>query len=238
MAVSTSFNDPSGVTGGGFGGYVEQVRNPDAFEVDASAGSTSVTLTWVAQPNALFYRVYCGLTETGMRLMMDNLLDLTATVGGLVEGNQYFFQVVAVDGTRKSTASLVFPEITSSAPPPVVLDLHYDLGNCPYAFDAILTDWVAGSTATANFTAGTPGVYQFNFETLVIFPGGAAPSTTMVIIVNVDSGLAPTTLSIYYNEADPYNPFGAVLITTLSPSSTATLTGTADSGGSVTWVVA
>lgn len=103
----SNISDPSGITGPFFGGFVEQVINPVAFPVTISIAAGTATLSWPAQTGALFYRVWCGLSQTNMRIVANNLLTNSYSLSGLSPNVQYFFQVTAVLAPQSSTASKV-----------------------------------------------------------------------------------------------------------------------------------
>ena len=110
----SNVSDPSGITGPFFGGFVEQVINPIAFPVKINIVNGTATLSWPAQSGAIFYRVFCGLSQSNMRLVANNLQSPGFSISGLTIAKQYFFQVTAVLGPQSSTASSVGAEATIS----------------------------------------------------------------------------------------------------------------------------
>lgn len=99
--------DPSGETLGYGGAFPEQVANPVEFPLSAILGSTSISLTWAAQPNTIYYRVWCGLTPDSMRIVADRVTTTGYAITGLTSGLPYFVQVSAVKEVESSQYSAV-----------------------------------------------------------------------------------------------------------------------------------
>lgn len=225
--MSTSFSDPTGITGPYFGGYVEQVINPEGFPVSITFNDDgTIDLAWDPQTSARFYRVYCGASQINMRLLQDNLLTEAYTLSGLDVGVQYYLQVVAVDTSRASTASQQYAVIPVEAPQ---VAYHYAVTGCPTVFDNINIPWAVGETYTAAFTDGEPAVPQA-IRSYVNFTDTPQNNTSTTLVVTVDGAIAPVALPVYYYP-------GQLFITNVVANNQKTIVFSADTEGAVTWTV-
>lgn len=100
----------------------------DVFGVQSASNDSQVTLSWQAasDDSAIdYYRIYFGLTPSDLSQVVDTLDDKTTWyIPNLVNGNEYFFAVAAVDDTGQessNTSSIVsgipFTEIPLFVPP-------------------------------------------------------------------------------------------------------------------------
>lgn len=188
----STVTDETGITNSFLGGFVEQVINPEAFEMVLAPVSAAVDVTWDAQENALFYRVYCGSNPQTLRLVADSVLETAFHVGGLTGGSQYFFQVTAVLTPRASLSSLRKRAFVSAVSAPTVT-LTADPTSI-FLGDSTTLTW-SSTNATALTASGawsgsktlsgteiqTPdSTGDFGYDLSAVGPGGSALAGVVV----------------------------------------------------------
>ncbi|MFC1810773.1 fibronectin type III domain-containing protein [Patescibacteria group bacterium] len=100
----------------------------DVFGVQSASSDSKVTLTWQAASDdsgVEYYRIYFGLTPSNLSQVVDTLEDNTTWyIPNLVNGNEYFFAVAAVDDTGQESSNsssivsgIPFTEIPMFVPP-------------------------------------------------------------------------------------------------------------------------
>lgn len=97
-------------------GFCEQVVAPPVLPLTVVNNGASLSLSWPIYPGALYYKVYCGLSQDRMVALVDSLIGLSFTIGNLLPGQQYYVQVQAVLSLRSSVASPVVAAIPPVAP--------------------------------------------------------------------------------------------------------------------------
>lgn len=204
--MPTSYIDPSGILYLG-GGFVEPTNNPQPFPVDADFSEVDqISLSWDAQSDALFYRVWMGLSESCMPLVQDRVLDTSAVVPNLTGDAQYFFQVTAVYGPRQSAASEIGFGVVASSPPEPFCFIKL-VENNDYTgfdllalaetaffsyFDAFTLDWATTTTScglNVTYSEGSPPATGHDILiTLDNVPFSASDDVRGVVINIPDAG--------------------------------------------------
>ena len=126
----------------------------------ATAGDTTVRLTWSAVTGAVAYQVQYK-EATSSTWLVDRLTDLTAlTVSGLTNGTQYDFRVIASDGTPSNVSTPTSPlsrtpQLTAPGTPVGVSAAPGDPGQLVVTWSAAAT---GGAVASYSVRYGTDEV--------------------------------------------------------------------------------
>lgn len=177
----------------------------------ATAGDTTVALSWTASAGATGYNIFRGVTSGGEGATAIAVAGTTYTDSGLTDGTTYYYKVKAVNGGGSSTTS---PEANAKpvAPaPPALTNLVATPGNA-----VVTLTWTAAPRATSYnvlrgntsgsevFIVNVPGPTYTNtllsngqtyfYEVQGVDTGGTAAISNEASATPVSPPAAPTSL--------------------------------------------